>query len=126
MIYLSIKNVSVIAGDGKPPVKTSIAIQNGKIIEIGDTQYQSEKTIDGTDLVACPGFIDMHSHSDLRVMKQPAPQEKICQGITTELLGQDGLGVAPLKKQDAKTMATLVSGLNGQLEEDEWTWDSFS
>ena len=126
MIDIVIKNVQIYAGDGKQPIEADIAIDNGKIVSIGHMDCECQQVIDGTGQAACPGFIDMHSHSDLRVMHQPTPEEKLRQGITTELYGQDGLGVAPMRRKDAGTMATLVSGLNGYIDDNDWCWDSFA
>jgi len=126
MIDLLIKNATVYTGDGASPKQVDIGVKNGKIVSIGQLDCECEQLIDGTGQAACPGFIDMHSHSDLRVMHQPPPEEKLRQGITTELYGQDGLGVAPMCRKDAGTMATLVSGLNGSISDSDWCWDSFA
>ena len=63
--------------------------------------------------MATPGFIDMHSHTDLEFLRDQAPDAKVCQGITTELLAQDGLGVAPIGAENVELMAELTAGLLG-------------
>ena len=70
-----------------------------------------------------PGFIDTHSHSDLNVLlkSESFVEPKICQGITTEILGQDGISMAPLPKQYVSPWRKNLAGLDG--DSDEINWD---
>ncbi|MBS7638050.1 amidohydrolase family protein, partial [Candidatus Bathyarchaeota archaeon] len=72
-----------------------------------------------------PGFIDTHSHSDLMLIAEPEARMKIMQGITTEIVGQDGLGEAPIRGDLLEDWRRYLSGLNGD-PEIEWDWRSFS
>ena len=81
--------------------------------------------IDAEGLVVSPGFIDMHTHSDLRVFKHPEEDAKLMQGITTALVGQDGLSVAPIDDANKTPMMQRVSGLLGTYLED-WHWSSMA
>ncbi len=79
------------------PVKADIAVRDDSIIEIGDfTHIDVEKTIDVKGLYVCPGFIDVHSHSDFLLLADGRAEGKICQGITTEINGNCGMSAAPL------------------------------
>jgi N-acyl-D-amino-acid deacylase len=74
-------------------------------------------------LVIAPGFIDTHSHSDLRVLTEPELPMKVRQGITLEVFGQDGISVAPIRKADRPQMERSLAGLLGRLDR-EWDWES--
>jgi N-acyl-D-amino-acid deacylase len=122
MMDYVIKDLIVIDGTGKEGYSADLGIQDGRIAAIGGLSGERDRIIDGSGLVASPGFIDMHSHGDLEFF-QPRPSEaKVRQGITTELLGQDGLGAAPVKEMDVEVLGRLLAGLNGILPAEEWTW----
>jgi N-acyl-D-amino-acid deacylase len=67
----------------------------------------------------------MHSHSDLAYLWEQTPDQKIRQGVTTELLSQDGLGVAPVSAENVDLWATLIAGLQGRIPPEKWTWRTF-
>lgn len=76
--------------------------------------------------VVSPGFIDAHSHSDLQLFSEPSLCPKVRQGITTEILGQDGFSMAPIYGEDkASKWQEHLSGLAGRVAE-SWTWGSMS
>jgi len=126
MIDYVIRNVIVIDGTGKEQYVADIGIQDGKIVAIGNVEDEGRRRIDGSGLAASPGFIDIHSHTDLEFLKPQPPYVKIRQGVTTELLGQDGLGTAPVKDSDIDLLASLLGGLDGILPKQQWTWRSFN
>jgi len=118
---------NVIDGTGSQPFKGDIAIKDGNIEYVGQVDpAKCKQAIDVSGLIVSPGFIDMHSHSDLKLFMEPVALHKVKQGITTELLGQDGLGVAPVNKKHITMLAELVSGLLGSLSHEKWGWDTFS
>lgn len=118
-----LRNVQLVDGTGSEPQWLDVGIKDGRIAEIGVTVADGAVEIDGNGLVASPGFIDMHSHGDLEYLRNPS-DVKIRQGVTTELLGQDGLGVAPVANKDKGLLASLTAGLLGTLPSEEWTWNS--
>jgi len=120
-----IKNVQVVDGTGAEPFTGDIGVKDGRIAGVGALQGAGQRTIDGSGLSAVPGFIDMHSHTDLEFFKAQAPDAKVRQGVTTELLAQDGLGVAPVSDENARLVSELVAGLLGKLPLERWTWRSF-
>jgi len=98
-------------GSGRPASIADLAIKNGKIVALGDLKDKSAtRKIDATNLAVAPGFIDFHSHSDEELLLGSAAQSKIRQGVTTEIIGQDGGSVAPLtEKMRAKWRESLNS-----------------
>ena len=79
----------IIDGTGSPWYAGSVAIQDGKIVDIGRLEGASAKqVIDATGLVVAPGFIDLHVHSDFTLLVDGNAESKIRQGVTTEILGE--------------------------------------
>lgn len=106
-----IQSGQIIDGSGSPRFSADIAIKEGKISSIGNLpSIQADTKINASGLIICPGFIDMHSHSDLVLLVNPLAESKIRQGVTTEVIGNCGNSPAPLtsinreiKMESAKT-----------------------
>lgn len=93
-----LSNATVIDGSGKPAFESDLLIQDGRIASIvGPKTIMGPKLVDCTSLVLCPGFIDIHAHSDLEVLRSSAMLPKVGQGITTEIAGNCGVGVFPAR-----------------------------
>ena len=123
MIDLIIKNGKIIDGTGEPPYISDIAVDNGKIIQIGDSSsLNSKKTYDVTGKTVTPGFIDIHTHSDFPLFVDGSAQSGIRQGLTTAVIGNCGLGPAPAPNKELTKQITI--GVK-----DEWgidfNWNSF-
>ncbi|MDD3261128.1 MAG: D-aminoacylase, partial [Oscillospiraceae bacterium] len=116
-----IQNGTIVDGTGKPGYKADLLIQGGKIAAIGSLSPENaEKVIDAAGLVVAPGFIDTHSHSDLQVLVHPEVKPKVMQGITTEVLGQDGISMAPLPEQYIGPWRKNLAGLDGDSDDIDW------
>ena len=97
---LKILRGTVLDGTGGPPLAADIGIAGGRVSDIGDlAAAESTETIDAGGRYVCPGFIDVHSHSDTYLLIEPAAPSKILQGITTEVVGNCGASAAPLLGQ---------------------------
>lgn len=124
MVDILIQNGKILDGTGNPWIQADLAISKGNIELIQKSlNIPSVFTIDAQGLFVAPGFIDMHTHWDLRVFQFPEEEEKLKQGITTSLIGQDGLSVAPISNSSKKAMMERVSGLLGSYLE-EWSWNT--
>lgn len=120
----TLRGGTVIDGAGTPGARADVQIAGDRIAAVGPNLPPSGSVIDAGGLVIAPGFIDMHSHCDLMAIFDPAVSPKIRQGITTELIGQDGLGEAPVRPEGVAHWRTHLSGLNGDPSPD-WTWETF-
>ncbi|MFQ6052760.1 MAG: amidohydrolase family protein [Candidatus Bathyarchaeia archaeon] len=125
MFDLIIKGGRVVDGAGNQWYRSDVAVAGGRIAAIGKLGSDAERVIDAAGLVVAPGFIDTHSHSDLMLMAEPEARQKIMQGVTTEVVGQDGLGEAPLRDDVVDDWRRYLSGLNGD-PDIEWSWRSFA
>ena len=70
--------------------------------------------------MVAPGFIDTHSHSDLKILEEPEVAPKVMQGITTEILGQDGISMAPLPVEYISPWRKNLAGLDGDSDNINW------
>lgn len=94
---LVIADGRIIDGTGNPWYRADIGIAGGRISKIGRVnRSESEKVIDASDLAVCPGFIDMHSHSDAAIYFDNSLPSAIRQGITTSVVGNCGDNLAPI------------------------------
>ena len=119
MFDVLIRGGSIVDGTGKSAYKGDIGIKGDKIIEIGDLSLaESKEFIDAEGMVVSPGFIDTHVHSDAVLLTNPQHPQGVMQGITTEILGQDGLSYAPLSKKNFLEYSRYLKGILGSPPED--------
>lgn len=99
MYDILIKDGMVVDGAGNPWFKADVGIKNGHIVDVGNLNSNAEIVIDANRMVVCPGFIDMHSHSDLELLINRYAESKVRQGVTTEVIGNCGISGAPLNDE---------------------------
>ncbi|MDF2509000.1 MAG: hypothetical protein K0Q52_2859, partial [Microbacterium sp.] len=121
------RGATVVDGTGSARFVADVAVEGARVVAVlsSDAEASLELPdgaveIDAAGLVLAPGFIDMHAHSDLAVMSGAAHEAKIRQGVTTEVLGQDGLGYAPLDDLTAAVIPGQIAGWNGSPAEVPW------
>lgn len=122
-----IKNGLVVDGSGKAGYKADVLTEDDKIIKIGKvegSEADGAQVIDAEGLVVAPGFIDTHSHSDLQILVDSEVAPKVMQGITTEILGQDGISMAPLPKQYVGPWRKNLAGLDGDSDDIDWNYET--
>ena len=116
MLDLLIKDGTVIDGSGSPGFRAAVLVEGDRVtIHRGDpSDLEAARVIDATGHVVCPGFVDLHSHAGLTILGEPHHDPKVRQGVTTELVGIDGISHAPFRsKEELQRYIWLDSGLNG-------------
>ncbi|MBA2949094.1 N-acyl-D-amino-acid deacylase family protein [Streptomyces himalayensis] len=132
---LVIRGVRVLDGTGDPSYRADIRIDGGRIAEIrresdGAPRLAAgggHRTLEADALALAPGFIDMHAHSDLALLRDPDHSAKAAQGVTLEVIGQDGLSYAPVDDRTLAEVRTAITGWNGGGPGDEsidFSWRS--
>ncbi|MGM1017479.1 MAG: family 20 glycosylhydrolase [Actinomycetota bacterium] len=118
---------TVVDGTGSPRFVADVAIEGARVVAVRRADDQAFDPlpdgaieIDATGRVLAPGFIDMHAHSDLAVLRGADHDAKIRQGVTTEVIGQDGLGYAPLDEATASVIPAQIAGWNGDAGTIPW------
>jgi N-acyl-D-amino-acid deacylase len=121
-----IKNGAIIDGSGAARYAGSLVVEDELIAAVGNIEEGSgfDRVIDAEGMIVAPGFIDTHSHSDLQVMLNPYVEAKIRQGITTELLGQDGISMAPLPLRYISPWRKNLAGLDGDSDAVDWEYET--
>lgn len=106
---------TVADGSGSEPARADVVIEDGRIREISapSSRQRDGTVLDISGLVVTPGFIDMHAHSDLAVLADPEHLAKSMQGVTMEVVGQDGLGYSPVNDEVMDLTKSQIAGWNG-------------
>ena len=127
---LIIKNGTVIDGTGSFRRRADIAVKDGKVAEIGRVSGGAAETIDASDLIVSPGFVDPHTHYDAQICWDPLVSCTSWHGVTTVVMGNCGVGIAPCKPAAREVAAwdlvnveaipfdALSKGIT-------WEWESF-
>ena len=104
---------TLIDGTGSPKARLDLAIDGDRVSELLAPGTSSGRTvIDAAGMVVCPGFVDIHTHSDLSIIGCPLAESKIRQGVTTEVMGNCGSSAAPLVGE-AIEVADEMAALSG-------------
>jgi N-acyl-D-amino-acid deacylase len=115
-----------VDGTGVPSSYGDLGVVAGRIVAVGEVDEPAARSIDADGLVASPGFIDMHAHSEVELLTGNRMLAKLAQGVTLELLGQDGVGLAPLTDERRDQMRDCFVGWSGTTHDLEWSWTSVS
>ncbi|MBM7171245.1 D-aminoacylase [Streptomyces sp. G44] len=133
---LVIRDARVIDGTGHASYRADIAVHEGRITEIhrqdngsegrggggGGPRPTAARTLDADGLALAPGFIDMHAHSDLALLRDPEHTAKAAQGVTLEVIGQDGLSYAPVDDRTLTQVRQAITGWNGDGGDIDFDW----
>jgi N-acyl-D-amino-acid deacylase len=127
---LLLKNGTVVDGTGAPRFRADVAVAGDRIAEIGKISEGANRVIDASDLIVSPGFIDPHTHYDAQICWDPLISCTSWHGITSVVMGNCGVGVAPCKPESREIAAwdltnveaipydTLNKGI-------KWEWETF-
>src|SRR4051794_39345209 len=129
MMDLVIRDVDVVDGSGGPSYRADVGIEGGRITTVvqeaaaaGCLRPVARRVVDAEGLVLAPGFIDMHAHSDLALLRDPDHSAKAAQGVTLEVIGQDGLSYAPVDDRTLGEVRSAIAGWNGGGGDIDFDW----
>jgi N-acyl-D-amino-acid deacylase len=129
MEELVIRDADVVDGSGAPSYRADVVVDRGRIVSIvkeaadaGCQRPKARRELDAEGLTLSPGFIDMHAHSDLALLRDPDHSAKAAQGVTLEVLGQDGLSYAPVDDRTLEEVRRAITGWNGYGDDIDFDW----
>ncbi|HEX4298366.1 MAG TPA: amidohydrolase family protein, partial [Devosia sp.] len=105
---LVIRNATLVDGTGGPPRRGDLAISGERIAAVGDVAGRATEEIDGSGLTLSPGFIDVHTHDDGALLADPRMTAKVSQGVTTVIIGNCGISLAPIAPLDPPPPLNLL------------------
>ena len=125
-----IKGGTVVDGTGSEPFTADVAISDGVIVEVGKISGTARETIKADGLLVTPGFVDIHSHYDGQITWDPQLAPSFWHGVTTTIMGNCGVGFAPVKPDRREWLIGLMEGVEdipGSALSDgiQWEWETF-
>ena len=130
MLDCLIQNGTVVDGTGAPRRTADVAIEAGRVVEIGRVAAPAQRTLDARGLIVAPGFVDIHTHYDAQAFWDGTLSPSPFHGVTTVVGGNCGFSIAPLSREAAGYMKRMLARVEGMpLESLEagvpWDWTSF-
>ncbi|MCH2170623.1 amidohydrolase family protein [Myxococcota bacterium] len=127
---LVIRNGNVVDGKGTPARRADIAIQGDRIVEVGSDVGPGTTEIDAKGLLVTPGWVDIHTHYDGQVTWDPHLTPSGWNGVTTLVMGNCGVGFAPVRPGQEDFLIQLMEGVEdipgaALAEGIDWNWESF-
>ncbi|MEZ5410924.1 MAG: amidohydrolase family protein [Acidimicrobiales bacterium] len=127
---LVIRNGTVVDGTGAPARAADVAIDDGRITAVGEVAGEGREEIDAAGLLVTPGFVDIHTHYDGQVVWDPALTPSSWHGVTTVVMGNCGVGFAPVRPDRHEFLISVMEGVedipgSALAEGIDFTWESF-
>jgi N-acyl-D-aspartate/D-glutamate deacylase len=127
---LVIRNGKIVDGSGAPAFTGDVAIDNGIITSVGGKATAARREIDATGLLVTPGWVDIHTHYDGQVTWDPYLSPSSWHGVTTIVMGNCGVGFAPVQPGQQEFLIGLMEGVEdipgaALAEGIKWNWESF-
>lgn len=127
---LKIVGGTVVDGKGGEPFRANVGVKGGKIVEVGACTGPAARTIDAEGAIVTPGFVDIHTHYDGQVSWDDELAPSCFHGITTAVMGNCGVGFAPVRAADRDRLVKLMEGVedipgSALAEGIPWSWETF-
>jgi N-acyl-D-aspartate/D-glutamate deacylase len=121
---------AIVDGSGAPAFTGDVAIDGGRIVAVGRASGPARRIIDADGLLVTPGFVDVHTHYDGQATWDPLLTPSCWHGVTTAVMGNCGVGFAPMRPERREFLIELMEGVEdipgGVLAEGvDWGWESF-
>src|SRR5215813_13525184 len=128
---LVIRHGLVADGRGGAPFEADVAVKDGKIAAVGQNLARGTEEIDAKGKLVTPGFVDIHTHYDGQATWDPRLNPSSWHGVTTVVMGNCGVGFAPVRVKDRDRLIELMEGVEdipgAALHEGlKWNWESFA
>src|SRR5207245_2360966 len=115
---------TVVAASGAPARRADVAVERERIVAVAPSLTgPADRVVDATGHAVAPGFIDMHSHSDLFYFGCPSAESKVRQGVTTEVVGMCSFSQAPLRADQREMVRGWAGGIGASLD---LRWETFA
>src|SRR5204863_9382395 len=126
-----IRRGTVVDGTGSPRFAADVAVDGGVITEVGDVAGRGRREIDAHDLLVAPGWVDVHTHYDGQVTWDPLLAPSSWHGVTTLVMGNCGVGFAPVAPERHDWLIGLMEGVEdipgaALAAGIKWGWESFA
>ena len=111
MLDVVITGGTVVDGTGAPPITADVGVRDGKIVAVGDVTEEARRTIDADGALVTPGWVDVHTHYDGQVTWDDELEPSAGNGVTTVVMGNCGVGFAPVRSGDTDVLIDLMEGV---------------
>ncbi len=130
MYDLLIRAGTIVDGSGAPAFTGDVAVQSGCIVAVGRVEGAAYRTLNAEGLLVTPGFVDVHTHYDGQATWDPLLTPSCWHGVTTAVMGNCGVGFAPMKGDRREFLIELMEGVEDipgavLAEGVDWGWESF-
>ena len=130
MYDLIIRNGTIVDGTGAPGYTGDIAIQGDRIVAVGAVAGSAKRELDAKGMIVTPGWVDIHTHYDGQATWDPLLAPSSWHGVTTAIMGNCGVGFAPVRPTDHQFLIELMEGVEdipgaALAEGIKWTWERF-
>jgi N-acyl-D-aspartate/D-glutamate deacylase len=130
MLDVIIRGGRIVDGTGRPAFVGDVGIRGDRIVAVGDVTGPAHTVIDATGKLVTPGWVDMHTHYDGQVTWDPYLSPPGWHGVTTVVMGNCGVGFAPVRKGERDWLINVMEGVEdipgtALSEGIAWDWESF-